>query len=46
MKEGHIDREHIVRVCREFCIDAGYSGNSFIECVKECVSRNINKNSE
>ncbi len=33
----YIDRQHIVRICREKCIDAGYSGDAFKECVKKCV---------
>lgn len=34
-----VDRQHIVRICREECIEAGYGGEAFIECVKECVNK-------
>lgn len=30
-------RSHIVRVCREKCVDAGYSGDAYLRCVSECV---------
>ncbi|MCS7108836.1 MAG: hypothetical protein RMH77_05205 [Sulfolobales archaeon] len=39
MEEARIDRDHIVRLCRDFCIDKGYSGDSFLECVEECITR-------
>ncbi len=39
-----LDRYHIVRVCREYCIEEGYSGESFIECVENCVSKYLSNN--
>lgn len=32
-----VDLMHVVRICRERCADAGYSGDAFHECVKRCV---------
>ncbi len=34
-----VDRYHVVRKCREECIDLGYSGEAFKECVEECVKK-------
>lgn len=37
--EEYVDRYHVVKVCREYCINEGYSGDLFLECVKQCVAR-------
>jgi len=33
------EREHVVKVCREECMELGYSGPAFSECVNLCVER-------
>ncbi len=33
------ERDHIVRVCREECMELGYSGPVFSECVNLCVKK-------
>ncbi len=40
-----VDRMHIVRECRERCAEAGYSGESFRECVNECVKELVKERS-
>jgi len=32
-----IKRSHIVRECRSKCIELGYSGKAFEECVRRCI---------
>ncbi len=32
-----IDRQHVVRICRDKCIEMGYSGKAFKDCVDLCV---------
>jgi len=39
MSADEVDRMHIVRICREKCIEEGYSGSAFHECVRDCVSK-------
>lgn len=34
-----IDKYHVVRECRNLCAEEGYSGESFRECIKECVKK-------
>jgi len=36
-------RTHPVRVCRNLCAEAGYSGMEFHECVKKCVEEYLSK---
>ncbi len=36
-----LDRYHIVRECREKCIELGYSGEAFRKCVEECVKEHL-----
>jgi len=36
---NYVDRAHIVRLCREECVERGYSGKAFNECVEECVKK-------
>ena len=38
MSNDYYSRTHRVKVCREICAEAGYSGDEFYECVRECVS--------
>jgi len=38
-----LDRQHIVRRCRELCAESGYSGTAFLDCVKECVDSYLRK---
>lgn len=38
-----LDRQHIVRRCRELCAESGYSGKAFFDCVTECVNSHLSK---
>ncbi|MDW8083467.1 MAG: hypothetical protein RMI56_06715 [Sulfolobales archaeon] len=40
------NRDHIVRVCREKCLEIGFSGEAFRECVEFCVKSSKIPNAE
>ncbi|MCS7111858.1 MAG: hypothetical protein N3D82_02915 [Ignisphaera sp.] len=31
------DRSHILKYCRERCIDEGYYGRALNDCIEECI---------
>ncbi|ADM27937.1 hypothetical protein Igag_1125 [Ignisphaera aggregans DSM 17230] len=37
MEIGDYEKSHVVRICREKCLEQGYYGDTLSYCIEKCI---------